>query len=250
MPAGRWCRGKGRQVSQPATDGDRQLALPSRSQADLEPVRLSLSVTAPGPRERSTPRTSPPLRTGTGRSVRSVRGTQNGSICARQNACEPAIRLPGVRGCVDPLTSATEYAQYPISAQLAVTVCTAAHRPAGPMTGQPQRPVLTVQPTRPAHPGSSWRGAPAPIRGPPLPPARHLRPPTMRPVPADAAATGYLAMPGLRQSGQPGSCPLTHQLIVVPAEPRPGNPGSARSSTSRVVRMSRNSGPACRHLRW
>ena len=61
MPAGRWCRGKGRQVSQPATDGDRQLALPSRSQAGLEPVRLSLSVTAPGPRERSTPRASPPL---------------------------------------------------------------------------------------------------------------------------------------------------------------------------------------------
>ena len=28
MPAGRWCRGKGRQLSQPATDGDRQLALP------------------------------------------------------------------------------------------------------------------------------------------------------------------------------------------------------------------------------
>lgn len=37
LPAGRWCRGKGRQVPQPATDGDRQLAPPSRSQAGLEP---------------------------------------------------------------------------------------------------------------------------------------------------------------------------------------------------------------------
>jgi hypothetical protein len=77
MPAGRWCLGKGRQVSQPATDGDRQLALPSRSQAGLEPVRLSLSVTAPGPTERSTPRASPPLCAGAASGWRRQRPVRN-----------------------------------------------------------------------------------------------------------------------------------------------------------------------------
>ncbi len=53
-----------------------------------------------------------------------------------------------VRACVDAIRATLEDAQYPISVQLVLLrpPSGATHPAAGPMTGQPQQPSLTVEP--------------------------------------------------------------------------------------------------------